>query len=305
MIFHRLRLPTVIAFLALLAAPLRAGGDPGVPYRAIQGQALFIPLAGAAGAQGVSMAGPFRASLLCSDAACYAPGRRAHGRKAGGYADRLTYGYAGGSTGAVDIRFNVTTGTFPLERFSLPEAFLTFTKPVLKRVRHEQSLLRSALSRRGEPLLLAEPFLLPVKGVVKAPFGARRSINGKPPTRHYGVDLRCATGEPVRATQDGTVVLTGDYYLNGRVVVINHGDLLFSSYNHLSAIRVTTGRPVRRGDVIGLCGATGRVTGPHLHFGISIGQTPVNPLAFVAATAAPPALSEEAEEPVVSGQGHQ
>ncbi|HEY4743344.1 MAG TPA: M23 family metallopeptidase [Desulfuromonadaceae bacterium] len=304
MIFHRSHLPAVIAFLALLTLPLRAGGDPGVPYRAVQGQALFIPLAGAAGAQGVNMTGPFRTSLLCSDAACYALVAVPMDAKPGRYADRLTYGDAGGSTGVVDIQFNVTSGTFPLERFSLPEAFLTFTKPVLKRVRQEQALLRSALNRRGEPVPLTEPFLLPVKGVVKAPFGARRSINGKPPTRHYGVDLRCASGDPVRATQDGTVALTGDYYLNGRVVVINHGDLLSSSYNHLSAIRVTTGQPVRRGDVIGLCGATGRATGPHLHFGISIGQTPVNPLAFIAATAAPPALPA-AEESVVSGQGHQ
>jgi len=282
--------------LALLAAPLQAENSAPL-YRAVQGQALFIPLADAVDAERVSMAGRFRSSLFCRDDACYALVAVAMDAKPGRYTDRITLAETDGLSSAFDITFDVIAGTFPLESFTLPESFLTFSPSVLKRVRNEQSRMRYALSQRGKPLMLAEPFLAPVKGVVKAPFGVRRSINAKPPTRHYGVDLRCASGDQVRATQDGTVTLTGDYYLNGRVVVINHGDALSSSYNHLSALRVTTGQPVRRGDVIGLCGATGRATGPHLHFGISIGPTPVNPLAFIATTAAPPSLPEESEEP--------
>jgi murein DD-endopeptidase MepM/ murein hydrolase activator NlpD len=292
-----IRLLAVAMRLVVLAAPLRAEDDPVAQFQAVQGQALFIPLADAVEPARLRMNGPFRGSLLCTDAACYALVAVTMDAKPGRYTDRLSYGEPGGSSAEVDITFDVATGRFQDEAFSLPEAFLTFSKPVLKRVRHEQSLMRSALKRRGQGQVLGEPFLMPVKGVVKAPFGVRRSVNGRPPTRHYGVDLRCVSGDPVRATQNGTVTLTGDYYLNGRVVVVNHGDALSSSYNHLSAIRVTTGQLVRRGDVIGLCGATGRATGPHLHFGISVDTTPVNPLAFIATTVDPPSLAGDADEP--------
>jgi murein DD-endopeptidase MepM/ murein hydrolase activator NlpD len=291
------RLPLAVILLMMLVTPLRAEQGSGAVFQGVQGQALFIPLADASEPARLAMAGRFRSSLFCTGSGCYALIAVGMDSKPRRYSDRITFCEPDGSLAAVDIDFDVAPGKFQQESFSLPEAFLTFSEPVLKRVRQEQTLLRNALNQRGQRLILGEPFMTPVRGSVTAPFGGRRVVNGKPPRRHYGVDLRCASGDPVRASQDGTVMLTGNYYLNGRVVIINHGDALSSSYNHLSAVRVATGQSVRRGDVIGLCGATGRVNGPHLHFGISIGATPVNPLAFIATTVAPPSLPEEAEEP--------
>ncbi len=126
-------------------------------------------------------------------------------------------------------------------------------------------------------------FARPLAGKVTGGFGGRRVLNGKTQSRHMGVDLRAAIGEPVHAAGNGRVVLAGDFYLSGKSVFIDHGGGLFSMYFHLSRIDVQTGDMVPSGAVIGRAGATGRSAGPHLHFGMRVRGAHVDPLGVVEA----------------------
>jgi len=128
----------------------------------------------------------------------------------------------------------------------------------------------------------AKPFP-PLKSYkrISSPFGVRRFVNGKPSGFHKGVDFAAPTGTPVFATLSGKVVLARKLYLTGNTVVIDHGWCLESLYTHLSKIEVKEGDFVKRGQEIGKVGSTGRSTGPHLHFGVYLKDTPVDPIQFL------------------------
>jgi murein DD-endopeptidase MepM/ murein hydrolase activator NlpD len=111
-------------------------------------------------------------------------------------------------------------------------------------------------------------------------------MNGQPRGRHQGADFRAATGTPVLAPNAGRVVLAADLYFSGNTVIIDHGLGMFSLLAHLSRIAVAPGASVARGDLLGESGSTGRVTGPHLHWALRLGDASVDPLAVVAAVAA-------------------
>jgi murein DD-endopeptidase MepM/ murein hydrolase activator NlpD len=106
----------------------------------------------------------------------------------------------------------------------------------------------------------------------------RRFFNGEPRNPHAGVDIAIAEGTPAWAPADGTVVQTGDYFFNGRTVMIDHGNGVISMLCHLSRIEVKAGDRVRQGQTIGRVGKTGRATGPHLHWTVSINNARVDPL---------------------------
>ncbi len=122
-------------------------------------------------------------------------------------------------------------------------------------------------------------------GTVSSLFGMKRVFNGQPRGMHRGLDLRGAQGTPIRACADGVVALVDDLYFSGNAVYINHGDGVFSSYLHMSKPLVTPGERVRRGQVVGLVGATGRVTGPHLHLGLMVQGESVDPQPLLAPVA--------------------
>ena len=125
------------------------------------------------------------------------------------------------------------------------------------------------------------PFIWPLTGTVTTEFGFTRFVNNIANGRHSGIDIAAPEGTRVLATNDGQVVFAGNLYLTGLTVIIYHGLDLYSSYGHLSALKVQDGTSVAKGDLIGLVGSTGLSTGPHTHFTIRIGETPVDPYLFL------------------------
>jgi len=126
-------------------------------------------------------------------------------------------------------------------------------------------------------------FLLPVEGIQTGSFGRRRVFNGQARNPHSGMDIAANTGTPVLAPSAGTVIELGDFFFSGKLVYIDHGQGLISMFAHLSEIDVTLGERISKGQVIGKVGATGRVTGPHLHWSLGLNGNWIDPALFIAA----------------------
>ncbi|HEY0529591.1 MAG TPA: M23 family metallopeptidase [Gemmatimonadaceae bacterium] len=162
-----------------------------------------------------------------------------------------------------------------------------FTRPLdsatQARVDRENARAREIGKRAHDsPPMWRSGFLRPRSSVVTSEFGSGRLFNGRLTARHLGVDFRGAMGEPVRAANRGVVALVDNFFLAGNVVYIDHGGGVVTSYFHLSKTMVEKGDTVARGQVIGLVGNTGRVTGPHLHWAARYGAITVNPLDLLA-----------------------
>jgi murein DD-endopeptidase MepM/ murein hydrolase activator NlpD len=170
---------------------------------------------------------------------------------------------------------------FPTEELSVAPKFVEPPPEVRERLARERKLL-AGLYRELSPFPAnREPFVRPVPGQSTSIFGTRRVFNGRPRDPHSGLDLRAATGSPVKASGPGRVVLARDLYYSGNTVLIDHGGGLFTIYAHLSEFRVEEGQPAVAGQIIALSGATGRVTGPHLHWGAKIADRPFDPTALL------------------------
>lgn len=169
---------------------------------------------------------------------------------------------------------------FKEERLTVAPRYVEPPADELERIHREQELSRAIYARRT-PLVASGPFVRPVPGEASAPFGTRRIFNGEPRAPHAGIDLRAATGTPVRAAGPARVAFAGDLYFSGGTVILDHGAGLFTIYAHLSRVDVAEGATVAAGQAIGLSGATGRVTGPHLHWGARVGAHIVDPRALL------------------------
>ena len=121
----------------------------------------------------------------------------------------------------------------------------------------------------------------PVQGPLSSPFGLKRFFNGQPRAPHSGLDFAVPTGTPIHAPAAGRVILTGNYFFNGNTVFVDHGQGLISMFCHLSEIDVSPGDQLVRGQILGKVGATGRVTGAHLHWNVSLNDTRVDPAIFI------------------------
>ncbi|PZE21031.1 M23 family metallopeptidase [Paenibacillus xerothermodurans] len=150
----------------------------------------------------------------------------------------------------------------------------------IQRIQADQKKIDRARSTSMPEFLFSGPFMKPVEGVLTTPFGYTRYVNGRLDSSHMALDLAAKQGTPVKAANDGVVVLAENIYLTGNAVYIDHGMHLFSQYAHLSELRVKAGDRVKQGDIIGLVGSTGFSTGPHLHFTFWAHNVPVNPDLF-------------------------
>ena len=171
---------------------------------------------------------------------------------------------------------------FPVQRLSLPKGMVDLDPETERRAVAEGERLRTLYRTLTPDRLWRGRFTRPVAGEGPGTgFGSRRIINGQPRMPHGGLDYAAARGTPVVASNSGRVALVADYFFPGRLVAVDHGLGLYTLYFHLDAVTVTDGQRVDRGQPIGAVGATGRATGPHLHFGVQVGAARVDPAALL------------------------
>ena len=151
----------------------------------------------------------------------------------------------------------------------------------LERIKRELALQNNANQHFSATVPSNLLFDLPVKGPLSSPFGLKRFFNGEPRAPHSGLDFAVPTGTPVHAPAAGQVILTGNYFFNGNTVFVDHGQGLITMYCHLSVIAVAEGDRLARGQVLGKVGATGRVTGAHLHWNVSLNDVRVDPAILI------------------------
>ena len=159
---------------------------------------------------------------------------------------------------------------FPAQYLRLPEKMVTPPKKVLDRIYAEKKLITMTLEKISPVRYFQSSFVWPVKSKILSVFGLRRFLNNKPRSPHRGIDLRAPLNTPIRAFNAGQVALIGEFYFGGKTVIIDHGLGVYSIYMHLNKIKVKKGQVVSRAEIIGLAGKTGRATGPHLHFALSV-----------------------------------
>jgi murein DD-endopeptidase MepM/ murein hydrolase activator NlpD len=188
-----------------------------------------------------------------------------------------------GNTRVLEIP--ITPRTFPLERVNgVPEETVNPRPEIAERIKREQAEVEAVRTRDDDRGDFATKFIWPVQGRVSGVFGSQRIYNGTPASPHSGVDIAAGKGTPIHAPAGGTVTFANpDLYLTGGTVLIDHGYGVSSNFLHMSRIDVKVGDRVEQGQVIGLVGATGRATGPHMHWGMNWFNIRVDPQSVIAA----------------------
>jgi len=179
------------------------------------------------------------------------------------------------------FQVKVRKGEFGVQRLTLPKEMVELKGEILRRVLEENRKVKEILLRIRQEKFWHYPFIRPVDGPITGAFGLRRILNGKPRSPHSGVDIGAPLGSEVGSCNDGIVVFSHELYLCGKTLIIDHGFGLYSIYMHLAEIWVREGEKVKVGDVIGLVGATGRVTGPHLHWGMRLMGARIDPFSLL------------------------
>ncbi|WP_339778554.1 peptidoglycan DD-metalloendopeptidase family protein [uncultured Methylophaga sp.] len=177
--------------------------------------------------------------------------------------------------------FEVKDKAYPTQRINVPDdRKVNPYAEDMDRIGAETAKINKALRHWRASDSVPFNFVWPIEGRVSGLFGRRRVFNGEERNPHSGIDIAAATGTEIMAPANGIVTDTGDYFFNGNTVMIDHGQGLVTMFCHLDRIDVKAGQNIQQGDIIGTVGATGRVTGPHLHLGVSLNDARVEPLLF-------------------------
>ena len=189
-----------------------------------------------------------------------------------------------GRTQPIRKSLRVLPKKFPTQRIRVKQKYVTLNKRDSERAAREHRQLTEIWQSTTTPRMWVEPFVKPVPSKLTSGFGRRRIVNGEPRSPHSGVDLKATTGTLIRAANAGKVVMAKDLFFAGQTIILNHGLGLYTLYAHCSKMSVQPGDLVGQGEVIGEVGATGRVTGPHLHWACRISGARVNPLNLTTVT---------------------
>jgi murein DD-endopeptidase MepM/ murein hydrolase activator NlpD len=180
------------------------------------------------------------------------------------------------------VAFEILPHAYREQRLSVERKYVDLSKEQLDRVTTERTILDDAIGAWRSETPESLELRAPVDGKRSSSFGLRRFFNDQPRSPHKGMDIAAVKGTPIVAPGSGLVAVTGNFYFNGNTVILDHGQGFVTLYCHLDAIDVATGDLLQAGDVVGKVGATGRVTGAHLHFSTYLNGTAVDPALFIA-----------------------
>ena len=291
----RVLAPVVVAIALAAATPARADGRVQVAPPVVRpGDAVLVrvapPPAGGLPAEGITLAGrPLRFWSHGEEA--WAVGALPIETPPGSVTVEVVEGTPDQVRSSAVLR--VVDAGFPSKALRVAPAFVTPPESVQARIAKDRAAFAAAYaSVRPGPPLFSGSFAWPHPGLHGGRFGDQRTFNGKKESVHYGLDIDAPRGAPVRAANDGQVILARDCYFSGKTVVISHGADLYTLYFPMDRLAVRKGARVRQGDRLGIVGSTGRSTGPHLHWSAKVGDLYVDPeslmaIDFVAGTAPP------------------
>ena len=181
-----------------------------------------------------------------------------------------------------NLSFSIKPKTYPTQHLTIKNRnHVNPPKRDLDRIFRERQEMGEVFKNFRSETNIDMNFFLPAEGIISSEFGMRRYLNGQARSPHSGIDIAAAQGTSVYAPSAGIVAMTGDYFFNGKTILLDHGQGLITMYCHLSKIIVIREEKVRKGVKIGEIGMTGRVTGPHLHWGVSVNNVRVNPRQFI------------------------
>lgn len=198
------------------------------------------------------------------------------------------------ATGTAEIKLQTPSGTrsipytvrdkkYSEQRLKVAPKTVDLSAADNARYERERDHQQKVMATFSTPLPANMQLPVPVPGRRSSSFGLRRVFNGQSRNPHSGMDIAAGTGTPIKAPLDGKIIDVGDYFFNGHTIWMDHGGGFLTMYCHLSATQVSEGQTVRAGQVIGKVGATGRVTGPHLHWGVMLNRSMVDPALFLTA----------------------
>ena len=273
--------PVVVLCLGLASTVVRAADDGPLPRDTrVPGGIAILDLGNGEETPGALYYGEYRAPVV----------RTADGWKAvvgiplatepGKQKARLVTPQAGDEDR--EIAFTVAPKAYATQSLTVEPRKADPLPEDLKRIDAESARTERVLAAYTETLSPTWRWTVPVPGERSDSYGKRRVFNGLPRKPHSGMDIAASTGTPIRNPADGRVVEAGDFFFNGNTVFVDHGQGVVTMYCHLSRIDVRIGDAVKAGDELGLVGATGRVTGPHLHWGVSVNRAMVDPALFLA-----------------------